>query len=78
MGVLLAGAKWIGSSLASLFGDLFRWVIAIGAYRLGRRAVKQEIAEDAVEVKDDQLKIAARPAAHRSSILERMFRNKRQ
>jgi cbb3-type cytochrome oxidase subunit 3 len=59
---------WIGS----LLSGLVQYVGFFFAYRTGVRRERQRQAEHIVEVKDEQLEIAARPVAHRSDVLERM------
>jgi hypothetical protein len=42
-----AGSIWSG--LSSFIGDGFRWLVAFGAYRLGRRKERQIIIERRLE-----------------------------
>jgi hypothetical protein len=57
---------WVGSAL--------QYIAIFFAYRLGKRKAQQEMANDAAEIKDEQLEIAARPVQHRNDVLDRLRR----
>ena len=67
----------VGGFFSGLLGTLVKYAGIVLAYFAARNRVKAEIAKEASEVKDEQLEIAARPDAHRGTLLERMFKRKR-
>jgi hypothetical protein len=73
--MIAAAGRWALGFISSLISSLVQWAGIFFAYRTGVRAERQKQAERTAEAKDEQLKIAARPVAHRSDVLERM-RNK--
>lgn len=72
----------VGSSILKfvlgLFDAALKWAGIFFAYRLGKRKAHQEALERAVEVKDEQLKIANRPPLHRDELIARMLKRKRK
>lgn len=75
--MLGAAFSWLSSAVSGLLGSLFQWAGVIGAYFLGRRSAQKAQARWAAKVKDKQLEIAAKPPAHRRSMLDRMYKRKR-
>jgi hypothetical protein len=67
------GGKALGAVMGWL-GSAVQWFGFFMAFRLGKRKAQQEQALNAVEIKDEQLKIAARPVEHRSDVLDRLRR----
>jgi hypothetical protein len=67
------GGKALGAVMGWL-GSAVQWFGLFMAYRLGKRKAQQEQALDAVEIKDEQLEIAARPVEHRNDVLDRLRR----
>ena len=75
--IVLGGLKAVGSFLVGLADAAFKWLGVIFAYRLGIRRERQKTSENANEIKDKQLDLAAKPALHRSDIIARMLKRKR-
>jgi hypothetical protein len=72
MSFVLSIVGAVGKFFADIGSAVFKWAAAIFAYRLGKRAAQQDAAEDALEVKDEQLKHAARRPRDRSDVIDRM------
>lgn len=62
----------IADAVAALLGALARWAGLFYAWLAGRRGTRIRDLERAVEVKDAQLRDAARPGRSRARLLERM------
>ena len=74
----LSGAiSFVGGLFGSVADAVLKWAGIILAYRLGIRRERQKTAEKANETKDEQLKLAAKPALHRRGLLDLMFGRKR-
>ena len=65
----------IGKFFADVAGAALKWAGVFLAFRVGKRKAQQEAAAKNLEVKDEQLKHAARRPRDRSDIIERMRDN---
>ena len=66
--------KFVGGLFGSLISAVAKYTAIFFAYRLGKRKAQQEQLKRNVEIKDEQLDIAARAPKHRRTLLERMRR----
>jgi hypothetical protein len=74
---VLAGLKAVGGFFVGAANAAFKWAGFFFVYRLAIRRERQRAAETTGKIQDEQLKIAAKPPLHRSTLLERMRGRKR-
>ncbi len=76
-GIILTGGKAALTAVSSLMNAAIRWA-AIGlAYRSGKKRAQLDAAQAAGAIQDAQLEIASKPDAHRTTLLDRMWKRKR-